>query len=83
MPEWTKSPSTHGGTKMTGFGKEQRLDLHNVSIDEELVTNFHRCGQIHLPSGRRCIREEHHQQSCSFAGPEEVAKVRASSEKTN
>lgn len=67
---------------MTGLGKEQRLDLHNVSIDEELV-RFHRCGQIHLPSGRRCIREERHQQSCFFAGPEEVAKVRASTETAN
>ena len=65
---------------MTDFGNVQRLDLHNVSVDEELATKFHRCGQIHLPTGRRCLREEHHRGSCDFADPNEVDQACASIE---
>jgi hypothetical protein len=43
----------------------ERLDLHNVAIDEPAATAGH-CGTIHLPSGRICQAAAHHTDSCDF-----------------
>jgi hypothetical protein len=64
-----------GWSTVSGTDRSERRDVHNVSIDEQLATVFHRCGQIHLPTGRRCVREEKHTESCHFADPDEVAAV--------
>jgi hypothetical protein len=44
----------------------ERTELHNASIDDE-VGAAGRCGLIHLPTGRVCIREHPHDGSCEFA----------------
>ena len=58
----------------------ERQDLHNCSIDDELATRFDRCGQIHLQSGRRCVREMHHQESCHFVDAKEAVRIASSNE---
>jgi hypothetical protein len=34
-------------------------------VDDD-IADAGRCGQIHLPTGRTCIREHPHQGSCKF-----------------
>jgi hypothetical protein len=43
----------------------QRLDLHNVSIDEPAAAAG-RCGMIHLPTGRICRARVRHVGGCDF-----------------
>lgn len=50
---------------MTHADVRERLDSHNVSVDNALVAEG-ACGTLHLPSGRRCTRPLHHQDSCRF-----------------
>jgi hypothetical protein len=47
---------------------DQRLDLHNTSIDEPSAAAG-RCGMIHLPTGRICRERARHSTGCSFAAP--------------
>jgi hypothetical protein len=49
----------------------ERLDSHNTSVDSQMV-DVGRCGQIHLASGRICIRPVRHPGSCDFEAPEQV-----------
>lgn len=43
-------------------------ERHNPSIDEQLADQG-ACGQIHLPTGRVCLLEHHHDGSCHFRTP--------------
>ncbi|MCW2700534.1 MAG: hypothetical protein JWQ45_2069 [Blastococcus sp.] len=45
----------------------ERLDLHNVAIDEPAAAAG-RCGTIHLPTGRVCRATARHADGCDF-GP--------------
>ncbi|WIM92814.1 hypothetical protein ACTOB_004772 [Actinoplanes oblitus] len=51
-----------------------RADLHNVSIDEGLARHG-LCGQIHLPSGRRCVRPHRHAGPCHFVHPADLDRL--------
>ena len=44
---------------------DQRLDLHNASIDEPAAAAG-RCGMIHLPTGRICQAPARHATGCDF-----------------
>jgi hypothetical protein len=44
---------------------DQRLDLHNASIDEPAAAAGW-CGMIHLPSGRICRARARHTSGCTF-----------------
>jgi hypothetical protein len=50
---------------------DQRLDLHNTSIDEPSAVAG-RCGMIHLPTGRICRARARHTSGCSFVPISEV-----------
>jgi hypothetical protein len=43
----------------------ERLDLHNVSIDEPAAAAG-RCGMVHLPTGRICRAPARHDGGCEF-----------------
>jgi hypothetical protein len=44
---------------------DQRLDLHNASIDEPAAADGC-CGMIHLPTGRICRARARHTSGCNF-----------------
>lgn len=69
------------GSKMTNrvFGVH-RLDLHNVSVDDELAVKLGCCGQIHLATGRRCTLPQHHAGSCRFVSCDEVDRLKATAD---
>lgn len=48
---------------------DERREIHNVSVDEQ-VAMARMCGQVHLPTGRTCIRESGHLGSCGFEDPD-------------
>jgi hypothetical protein len=50
---------------------DERQDLHNTSVDEE-VAETGRCAQVHLPTGRTCTLERHHEGSCNFVPRDDV-----------
>ena len=50
---------------------DDRQELHNTSIDEE-AAEIGACAQVHLPTGRTCTLEHHHEGSCSFVPRDEV-----------
>ena len=52
-------------------GADDRPDLHNPSIDEE-VASMGACGRVHLPTGRTCTLAHGHGSSCDFVAPDEV-----------
>lgn len=53
----------------------------NSSIDEAIV-ELGACGQLHLPTGRTCVRETRHRNGCEFVprdhAPERVVALTAS-----
>ena len=53
----------------------------NSSIDDAIV-ELGACGQLHLPTGRTCVREARHRNGCEFVprdhAPERVAALTAS-----
>ena len=55
----------------------ERTEMHNPSIDGEMAAAG-RCAQIHLPTGRICIREHPHPGSCEFTTAD-VARDRVGS----
>ena len=42
-----------------------RLEIHNVSVDEDLA-GAGACGQIHLATGHACTLRHHHHGSCNI-----------------
>jgi hypothetical protein len=42
------------------------LGLHNSSVDYSVATH-HRCGMLHLPTGRVCLLPERHAGGCQFS----------------
>ena len=55
---------------------DDRLDLHNSSIEESAATAGH-CGMTHLPTGRVCQEPRRHPDSCAFVAPSLGASVAA------
>jgi hypothetical protein len=55
---------------------DDRLDLHNSSIEESAAAAGH-CGMTHLPTGRVCQEPEHHADGCAFVAPPLGASVAA------
>jgi hypothetical protein len=53
---------------------DQRLDLHNPSIDED-VARRGGCAEIHLPTGRTCTLGYRHDGSCDFTPRDRVAET--------
>lgn len=51
--------------------RDDRQELHNTSIDEE-AAEVGACAQVHLPTGRTCILEHHHEGSCNFVPRDEL-----------
>jgi hypothetical protein len=49
--------------------RRERMERHNPSVDEDLAAAG-RCAQVHLPSGRICVREHLHRGSCQFTTPD-------------
>ena len=45
--------------------RQDRLELHNIDVDEAFAAR-HRCGNLHLPSGRVCLLPERHRGGCQF-----------------
>jgi hypothetical protein len=43
----------------------------NASVDEALA-GVGVCGQVHLPTGRTCVRPGRHRGGCDFVGREDV-----------
>jgi hypothetical protein len=54
----------------------ERTELHNASIDDD-VGAAGRCGLIHLPTGRICIREHPHGGSCELAAADKAHDLAA------
>jgi hypothetical protein len=52
----------------------ERTEKHNISVDDELA-DAGRCGQVHLPTGRICVREHPHPGSCEFITPDAAHDV--------
>lgn len=44
----------------------------NASVDEALA-EVGVCGQVHLPTGRTCVRTGRHPGGCDFVGRDDVA----------
>lgn len=64
--------STRQDSIMNEHGhRDDRLELHNTSIDEE-AAEVGACAQVHLPTGRTCILEHHHEGSCNFVPRDEL-----------
>ena len=43
----------------------------NASVDEALA-EVGGCGQVHLPTGRTCVRPDRHPGGCDFVGRDDV-----------
>jgi hypothetical protein len=60
------------GPVVTGHYEQDRPEMHNSSVDEEVAAELGLCGQVHLQTGRTCLRERHHSGSCEFVPRDEV-----------
>jgi len=49
-------------------GADDRLDLHNASIEESAAAAGH-CGMTDLQTGRVCHEPHHHVGGCAFVAP--------------
>lgn len=58
----------------TGSNTSERLEIHNISVDEQ-VARADMCGQVHLPTGRTCVRAAGHSGSCGFERPDRAHRV--------
>jgi hypothetical protein len=47
------------------------LERSNASVDEALA-DAGVCGQVHLPTGRTCVRPARHPGGCDFVGRDDV-----------
>ena len=55
---------------------EERLDLHNPSVDARLA-GAHLCGTFDLRTGRTCIKPVRHHDSCEFVPADSVLQAAA------
>jgi hypothetical protein len=53
-----------------------RQDLHNVCVDEK-AAGTGACAQVHLPTGRTCTLELHHEGSCDFVPRDQLDEALA------
>jgi hypothetical protein len=51
----------------------ERLDAHNVSVDEDLA-HLHLCGHVHLQTGRVCCLPVCHTGSCEFRCSDDIPR---------
>ena len=66
--EFGLAPATEAAARFrlrSGERVAERPDLHNGEVDE-CIAVLGLCGTIHLPSGRLCLRHQHHEGSCQF-----------------
>jgi|GEM_PF-734653 hypothetical protein len=52
-------------------GATKPLERNNAAVDERLA-DAGACGQVHLPTGRTCVRPALHAGGCEFVRPNEV-----------
>ena len=64
----TRSATVHQPAPTGQQDARDRLELHNPSVDETLADDG-ACAQVHLPTGRVCLRKHHHPGSCQFDLP--------------
>jgi hypothetical protein len=65
------TPTEVAAVEAAADSLDDRPEVHNPGVDEQ-VAETGACGQVHLPTGRTCIREHRHEGSCEFVPRDEV-----------